>query len=121
MRIFRRWLAAAGRLTGAALLALLLTQSAALIHAIEHTPLSSVNRAQGGEGRGGEKGDRWGHEINTLSCAVLDHLLASQHIGSDPGTPQILWASFWLAPQPTIADARGALLRNYQARGPPAT
>ena len=113
IRIFRPLSAAAGQLAGAALLALLLTQSAALIHAIAHTPLSSVHSAQGGEG------DRWGHEVDTLSCVVIDHLLAAQHIGCDAVTPQSRGAPFWLAPQPTASVARGALRRSYQARGPP--
>ena len=117
-RIFRPLLAAAGRLAGAALLALLLTQSAALIHAIEHTPLSSLHSAQGGEG--GE-GDRWGHEVDTLSCVVMDHLVVGQHIDSDASTTPSLRTPCWLAPLPTECVASGDLLLSYRARGPPAS
>lgn len=106
-------LTATGRLAGAVLLALLLTQWAALTHAIDHTPWSA---AQGVE-RGSD--DRWVHEIDTLPCVVFDHLLAGQQIGNDPGTKQGLWAPFWIAPLPNRPLACRVWLRTYQARGPP--
>ena len=113
MHFFRPFMAATGRLAGAALLALLLAQWAALTHAIDHRPWSA---AQGVER---VSDDRWGHEVDTLACEVIDHLLTGQQTGSEPGAVQSVWAPFWIAPLSSRPTARRVWLRTYQARGPP--
>lgn len=113
MQTFRSWLATSRKSACAALVALLLTHSAALVHAIDHTPRASMQGAQSG------LDERWGHKVDTLTCVVMDHLLAGQQVGSDVGIPQKLPARYRLAPLPVHSVASGPLLRSYQARAPP--
>jgi hypothetical protein len=102
-----------GRLVGAALLALLLTQWTALTHAIAHAPLSAghVVAVAGDE--------HWDHEAGSSSCALIDHLLLGGSAGSDPpAMPRVQPdAAPWATPSLPIACA--ATLRAYEARGPP--
>ena len=113
MRWRSRSRAAVGRLVGAALIALLLTQWVALSHAIAHTPLGAAGVVTI------EDDGHWGHNAGAPACALIDHLLIGESSGGD--APAISWLppDAMLAAAPKCRLVCSIALRAYQARGPP--
>jgi hypothetical protein len=105
--------AALGRLIGAALLALLLAQWTALTHAVAHAPLGVAVAVEV------DDDGRWGHEADTPSCELIDHLLLGQSTPRDAPAMAWLQHSAALAATPNRPIVCGATLRAYEARGPP--
>jgi len=101
------------RVVGVVLLALMLVQWAALVHAVNHAP------ALGGALVVADADPHWGHDSGTPTCHLLDHLLLGQAIGSTG--VQVPHLEFSAA-APGSADhsvtSRPAA-HAYEARGPP--
>ena len=111
-----------GRLIGAALVALLLAQSAALTHAVAHTPRGAsavlAEREDGPSGPWGPSG-RWDHDAGTPTCTLIDHLLLGTSTGGD--SPAVAG----LPPEASVASVSkqrrlcAGSRQPYEARGPP--
>lgn len=102
-----------GRLVGAALLALLLTQWTALTHAIAHAPLSADHVvAEDADGR-------WGHDAGTSTCNLIDHSLVGHAPVGD--CAPVAWEppEAALATAPKYRRVRSCTRPAYEARGPP--
>ena len=101
------------RLIGAALLALLVAQWTAIVHAVAHAPsASAVVTIQG-------DGDRYGHRADSAACQLIDHLLTGQAPGMPTGA-----ATGAIPGSEPLLPAHGVLvatrpLRLQPARGPP--
>ena len=102
-----------GRLVGAALLALLLAQWAALTHAIAHAPLGAAGVVAI------EDEGRWDHDAETPACALIDHLLLGELTGGEAPAISALPPDAMPAAAPKCRLVGGVALRAYQARGPP--
>lgn len=117
------------RLVGVLLLALLLAQWSALLHAVMHAPALSAGRFHdaappvAGAGPAADDdtdhSDQSGHEAGSSVCQLFDHLLLGQAPGSDgpPATPDP-WCQEAPRAQPRSATPRTAAAA-YEARGPP--
>ena len=95
------------------LLTLLLAQWAALRHAIAHAPLGAVSALAA------QSDAPWGHDADTPSCLLVDHLLIGQLSGGDPAAIPWFWPASAPAASPNLPIACGFALRAYEARGPP--
>lgn len=110
---FRHGLTTTRRIVGIALFALLLAQSAAWLHAVDHAPTAAAATV------GGDDHSAWGHPAASPACQLFDQLLTAQ-----PSSPQ----RAALPSLPLADDAAAApgerlgprpALRAYEARGPP--
>jgi len=106
-----------GRLIGAALLALLLAQWTALMHAIAHAPLATgaVVSAEADA----DADSLWHHAANSPSCELIDKVLLGHSTTGDasPGVWQLPEATLTMAPK--YRRVRSAARQAYEARAPP--
>lgn len=117
------------RLVAASLLALLLSQWLALLHAVEHGPRTATESpvAQAGAASAHAHDDAhahahdgvWGHGAGDAACQLVDQLLGHDAPGCVPpaaaGLPAAAPQVAALAP----AAALGPVDRPYEARAPP--
>lgn len=112
----------ARRIIGVALLALLLAQWGALLHAVTHAPLVHSFAAaaeQADAAAPGEAAEAEAHSAGSPVCQLFDHLLLAQAAGHPPlQVPDAQWST--AAPPRALWPALPQrALQAYDARGPP--